>query len=210
MHWHHRFLSSALAVVALSVCTVPAAMAGGWAVTTLDEVPATLKAGETYPIGYTVRQHGQTPFLGSETGIEIRSSSNARQRFNGVAQGAPGHYVAQVRFPEAGEWQWFADQKPFEIQPLGKIAIVAALPVVAQPAVAAQPVVAQPAATAPAPPVVAAAVAPAPAVIQPAQPANEWPMPVRLGLPLAAAIASALFAWRLVVFMRAPRITPAH
>jgi hypothetical protein len=202
MHWQHRFLSAAVAVVALSVCAVPAALAGGWAVTTLDEVPTTITAGETYAIGYTVRQHGQTPFSGNETGIEIRSGTGgAKQRFAGVAQGAPGHYVAQVKFPEAGEWQWSADQTPFQPQALGKIVVSTVAP-----PVAAQPVAAV-AIAQPAPPAVVVAAAPAPAAPPApiAQPDPAWPAPLRLGIPLAAALASAVFAWRLIVFTRAPR-----
>ena len=115
----------AFACVGLALVGVSSAFAGGWAVTTLDPLPNELRAGQTYAIGYTIRQHGQTPFASAQTAIEIRSSrSQAPQRFRAVPDGPPGHYVAQVTFPTAGEWQWDVDQTPFAPQALGTITIL--------------------------------------------------------------------------------------
>jgi hypothetical protein len=114
-----------LACVGLALVWTPSVFAGGWAVTTLDPLPNELRAGETYAIGYMIRQHGQTPFTSAQTAIEIRSSgSQVPQRFRAVADGAPGHYIAQVTFPTAGEWQWDVDQTPFAPQALGTITIL--------------------------------------------------------------------------------------
>jgi hypothetical protein len=215
MPWPHLTLRATLAAVALTVLTAPAAFAGGWAITTLDELPASLKAGEIYSIGYTIRQHGVMPFTSAQSGIEIRDPKTAtRQRFAGIAEGAPGHYVAQVRFPEPGEWEWLADQTPFQPQALGAITVVAG---VASPPVPALAQADAPAAlrvepaqvNAPdaAPETTGPAVAPigpvapepvnVPAVSEPA-----WPTPLRVGLPIATVLAMALFAWRLLVFIR--------
>jgi hypothetical protein len=207
MHWRHLVLSTVLTSLASVLLAAPVVWAGGWAVTMLDELPAVIRAGETYPIGYTIRQHGQTRFTSARSGIEIRAAKGGTsQRFAGVAEGAPGHYVAQVRFPEPGEWEWFADQTPFAPQPLGTISVlplgVAPVPTaasVAQPAPVAVPV----AATA------GAVSAPQPAVASAAMPStgsdDPWPAPARLGLPIATALAIALFAWRLVLFVRPTR-----
>ena len=62
-----------LACLGLALVWTPSVFAGGWAVTTLDPLPNELRAGETYAIGYVIRQHGQTPFTSAQTAIEIRS-----------------------------------------------------------------------------------------------------------------------------------------
>ena len=143
MHRRHLALLGTLAAFALLLLSAPAALAGGWAVTTLDELPATLNAGQTYDVGYTIRQHGVTPLVTHESAIEILDTrSGAVTRFPGTARGAQGHYVAQVIFPSAGEWQWSADQRPFEPQSLGAITIAAAAasaPVVPAPEPAPNP-----------------------------------------------------------------------
>jgi hypothetical protein len=152
----------------------PAALAGGWAVTTLDELPATLQAGQTHAVGYTIRQHGQTPLVTSHSGIEIRNAATgARERFAGTADGPQGHYVAQMRFPAAGEREWTADQSPFQPQALGTITIVAAAAPQPAPAVAVQPAGAavEPAAGAARSAVVAEPV-PAPSAQAPAPPSR--------------------------------------
>ena len=115
-----------LACLGLALVWTPSVFAGGWAITTLDPLPNELRAGQTYAIGYVIRQHGQTPFTSAQTAIEIRSpDSQAPQRFRAVPDGAPGHYVAQVTFPTAGEWQWDVDQAPFAPQALGTVTVLA-------------------------------------------------------------------------------------
>ena len=46
--------------------TVPA-LAGGWAVITLDELPGQVEANQPLEIGFMVRQHGVTPLSGPVT-----------------------------------------------------------------------------------------------------------------------------------------------
>ena len=175
---YRSLIGLVLACVCLALLGVPSALAGGWAVTTLDPLPNELRAGQTYAIGYMIRQHGQTPFTSAQTAIEIRSSDNqVPQRFRAVPDGPPGHYVAQVTFPTAGEWQWDVDQTPFAPQALGTITVLAA---------ASEPVA----------DTGISAMAPA------------WPAPLRVALPLATALAFAVFAWRLVAYMRWVRSAP--
>jgi hypothetical protein len=213
MHWRHLTVLCVLAAV--SLIGAPAAFAGGWAVTTLDELPAALSAGESYAVGYTIRQHGQTPLLTSDSAIEIRdSTTGATQRFVGKAEGPPGHYVAEVLFPGPGEWEWSADQSPFQRQALGGITILAvAAPGLAAPAAEPVPIVAQ--ASEPTPePASSLAVAqsdaadatlvePAASFIEPTAPIavdSAWPAPIRGGLLLATTLASVVFVWRLLAF----------
>jgi hypothetical protein len=126
-------LSVPLAALAAMWLT-SAAVAGGFAVTTLDPLPQAIQAGQTYQIGYMVRQHSVTPLVGGHPAVRI-SRSGEELRFVGVPEGAPGHYVSTVTFPSAGAWTWVVDQNPFpEPQKLGAIDVQAA-PVVAQAAV---------------------------------------------------------------------------
>ena len=172
----------ALACLGLALVWAPSVFAGGWAVTTLDPLPTELRAGQTYAIGYVIRQHGQTPFTSAQTAIQIRSSdSEAPLRFRATADGAPGHYVAQVTFPAAGEWQWDVDQTPFAPQALGTIRVLAPVegntgPTSGEPSLSLAPA--------------------------------AWPEPLRIGLPLASALAIAIFAWRLFAYVRFVRSAP--
>lgn len=54
-----------------TLALVAPAVAGGWAVTSVDGLPDEVVAGETYDIGYTVRQHGDKPVDGLTTGIIV-------------------------------------------------------------------------------------------------------------------------------------------
>ena len=175
--WRRSVLGIALATSALLAVAVPAA-AGNWAVTTLDTLPSEgFRAGETYRLGYTIRQHGQTPFAGAKTGIRIRSATDgADHTFGAVPEGAIGHYVAEVRFPRAGEWSWEVIQAPFEPQKLGTISV-------------------GPAPAPDRPPVSASLVERGSADLT-----VLW-----IALPVATLLAVALFAHRLVMFARQRR-----
>ena len=134
----HTVRSLALAVVATLALAGPA-LAGGWAVTTFDTpLMDGVRAGESHRVGYTIRQHGQRPYPGANTEIIIRSSSGETRRFAGRPEGAEGHYVANVTFPEPGQWEWEVTQEPFAPQKLGTL-LVASSP---SPADLAQPALA--------------------------------------------------------------------
>lgn len=153
-----RRIATAFGAVVLSLLFAGPAFAGGWAVTTLDQLPPDIRATQTYSIGYTIRQHGVTPInieqMGGTTEIQITAPDGAKTlRYKGVQDGATGHYVAKVIFPYQGTWTWTATQGPF--QPFG-LGFVTVAPAVGADAPA-QPVA----------PVAAAAAAPTP---QPAGP----------------------------------------
>lgn len=179
-----RRLATALTALALSVALGAPALAGGWAVTTLDELPADIVAGDTYTIGYTIRQHGVTPIdvakMGGTTEIQITSPDGAKTvSYRGVQNGPTGHYVAEVTFPYEGSWTWQVTQGPFRPQALA--------PVTVAPAAAAANAPAQ------------AAPAPAAAPATTPQPAAPNPLLVTAVL-LALAGAAILFGNRLAVF----------
>ena len=99
-----------LALVALLALleTIPA-LAGGWAVITLDAWPGQVTAGEPLEIGFTVRQHGRDESLMSGLTPTVTLRNEASGEFlivEAVAEGKMGHYVASVTFPISGEWAW--------------------------------------------------------------------------------------------------------
>ena len=93
-------------LLALSFCATLAgvrALAGGWAVITLDELPEYVRPGEAFTIAYTVRQHGQHLVPGLTGRIEATAQGDRV-----VATARPGtydgHYVATLTLPAAGRW----------------------------------------------------------------------------------------------------------
>lgn len=104
--------------------TVSAAGAGGWAITTLDEVPASFAAGTTYRVGFTVLQHGIRPAEDLDASIRIQESrSGQRVEFPARPEGAVGHYVAEVRFPSSGAWTWEVGQGWYAPQAVGAVTV---------------------------------------------------------------------------------------
>ena len=104
------------------ILAVPAA-AGGWATVTLDKVPTELRAGTRHALGYTILQHGVTPFSGSKSVIRARSAAGQTVTFAARPEGAPGHYVVDVTFPTTGAWTWEIVPEPFAPQPMGTITV---------------------------------------------------------------------------------------
>jgi len=126
------------------------ALGGGWAVTTLDNVPDRFEAGQSYSIGYTIRQHGVTPVAVDRTEIQItHNESGKRLSFRGVADGPIGHYLATLTIPASGSWTWEVTQGPFAPHALGTLTVSLAATAAAPAAIVAVPA---PAAQAPAGP----------------------------------------------------------
>ncbi|HJS18912.1 MAG TPA: FixH family protein, partial [Anaerolineales bacterium] len=98
-------LSLALALLLSLLITLPA-LAGGWAVITLDELPSNVVAGEPLTIGFTVLQHGKTPMTGLEPTITANLFKDEEFVVIAEPEGKPGHYTATLTFPKEGDWQW--------------------------------------------------------------------------------------------------------
>lgn len=112
---------------ALVVLASAPASAGGWAVSTLDQAPTQLVAGQDTAVGFTIRQHGQTPVNPDSGTIGIRMVEQGSGRlveFPATQQGPTGHFVATVRVPAAGTWSWQVLQGWFAPQDLGTIGVV--------------------------------------------------------------------------------------
>jgi hypothetical protein len=123
--------------VALLILTAASASAGGWAVTSLDALPDELRADTTYRVGYTIRQHGQTPYPNAQTSLEVGTPDGRIVRFDGKASGPAGHYVAEVRFPSAGDYSWRVNQDWFGVQELGTVTVLPAVAAAQDPVAAA-------------------------------------------------------------------------
>jgi hypothetical protein len=96
-----------VALLLVPFLLVPAgvARAGGWATVELGETPRGLTAGTPWHATLIVKQHGITPLDGLHPSIRIVSGAGAAHTFPARAAGRPGTYVADVRFPEAGNWR---------------------------------------------------------------------------------------------------------
>lgn len=116
------FLSTLAFAAAIGLALGAPAAGGGWAITTLDQLPPTFVAGQTYRLGYTIRQHGVTPIRVDRTQIIAVRGSGAPLSFDGIPDGALGHYVAVVVFPE-GSYLWRVTQQPFQAQELGVLVV---------------------------------------------------------------------------------------
>lgn len=94
-----------LAFILALVSSVPA-LAGGWAVISLDRLPSGVVVGEPVIVGFTVLQHGRTPMTDLEPTITATLSKVEQFVVNAKVEGKPGHYTATLTFPAAGEWNW--------------------------------------------------------------------------------------------------------
>jgi cytochrome c2 len=120
-------LKFAVSVLATLLAASPA-LAGGWAVVTLDQLPGQIVAGQPLDVGFTVRQHGQT--LRSDLQPILRfDRTDAQGSFTVSAQqtGGDGHYNAVVTFPSSGTWNWQVDVGLFT-PPMPALTVIAAAP----------------------------------------------------------------------------------
>ena len=99
------YISIGLALLLALVFVLPA-FAGGWAVITLDELPAGVIAGEPLTIGFTVLQHGRTPMSGLYPTVTAKLFASEDLFVHAESDGEPGHYVATLTFPKEGYWEW--------------------------------------------------------------------------------------------------------
>jgi len=132
-------LGLALSAMLLLMSATPA-LAGGWAVVTLDALPREVRAGQRLSLGFSVRQHGHElvntdwngrplkPVLRARKQTSSRASSSlavaAAQRqdegqtllIEARQAGPVGHFVAEIVFPSDGVWEWEISVPPFVVQ----------------------------------------------------------------------------------------------
>ncbi|MDQ2964241.1 MAG: hypothetical protein M3R57_00100 [Chloroflexota bacterium] len=107
-----RILTGGAAAVATLLLLAGTALGGGWATITADAgaVGDQPLAGETDEFGFTVLQHGQTPASWVHATLVVENIATGRtMEIAATPQGADGHFVATVTFPESGYWSWRVD-----------------------------------------------------------------------------------------------------
>lgn len=169
-----RMIAALLGLLA-ALAFAGSAFAGGWSVTILDNggpqgVGANLQAGVPFSVGFTVLQHGRHPLDNLSPMITLTHvESGDVVSVTAHAEGAAGHYVAEITLPKAGSWEW-------QIAAFGEPAALAPLSIAAAPA--------------PAP------AAPASAPVAATQPGTPTGL-IALMVAMALAIGLALLAFRL-------------
>lgn len=115
-----RFLLVGLIALVAALAVPSLALAGGWAVVTLDRMPEGITAGQPVLLGMMVRQHGRSPLQAEEIQIEASHAETGQAvKFSALPDGQPGHYQAELLFPEPGLWKWKVASGLFPIfQPL--------------------------------------------------------------------------------------------
>lgn len=114
-----------IAIALLGLAQVGTAVAGGWAITEIDDMPPAFEANTTYEIRYTILQHGKTPADVESTSITFIPADTADTlTFTGEPAGNPGQYLAEITLPEAGPWSWEVSQGWFGVQELGTITVL--------------------------------------------------------------------------------------
>jgi len=103
------------------------ALAKEGAVTKLDALPpGGLHAGQMIPVGFTILMDGVEPYKADIAEIVVRNGTGKVLSYPATAQGAAGHYVANVYFPAAGTYTWQVTQGTFFAPyDLGTIAVLA-------------------------------------------------------------------------------------
>ena len=90
------------------------ALAKEGAVTKLDALPPVgLHAGQMIPVGFTILMDGVEPYKADVAEIVVRNGTGKVLSYPATAQGAAGHYVANVYFPAAGNYTWQVTQGTF-------------------------------------------------------------------------------------------------
>jgi len=111
-----RLIFTFLALVG-SLSLISSATAGGWAIAKVDKPLVDVVAGQPVSIGFSVLQHGVTPFNGATPKVTaIQAESDTTIEVDAVAQGKPGHYVADFTFTEPGRWKLYVEPLPFPTQ----------------------------------------------------------------------------------------------
>jgi hypothetical protein len=124
-------ISVGLALLLALILTIPV-FAGGWAVITLDELPADVLAGEALTIGFTVRQHGIRPMDGLDPSVTARLPTGEEFVVAAEADDKPGHYTARLTFPQEGKWEWSIQAFTMD-QPMPALQVTASTAAAANP-----------------------------------------------------------------------------
>ena len=112
-----RRTCAVLLTLVLSLSAISSAVAGGWAVVTIDAPLTNVEVGQNISVGFMVLRHGETPLDGGAPVLTaIQADTGTMVTATGVAEGKSGHYVATIAFSEPGRWKLHVEPKPFPSQ----------------------------------------------------------------------------------------------
>ncbi|MEU7690796.1 hypothetical protein [Microbispora hainanensis] len=122
-----RLLVALAAMAAILVPALPAhARAGGWAVTELDPLPATVRPDVSYTVGFWVLQHGTHPYDGpgdiGPIGLRLTGKDGTTLTFDGTPLPEPAHYATSITVP-AGRWRVEGVQGIFATYEIGTLTV---------------------------------------------------------------------------------------
>lgn len=81
--------------------------AGGWSVTTLDNLPSNVVVNQPLTVGFMIRQHGRTPWVSGDVRVRASPAQGGDElETRAEPDKTPGHYTATLTFPQAGTWHW--------------------------------------------------------------------------------------------------------
>jgi len=112
---------TALATAAL-LSIASTALAGGWAVTSFENLPSEFEAGATYTLDFVILQHGQTSADSGASFVTFRNG-NESLRYDAVNH-RDGTYTVEVTIPGEGAWEWEVVSEGWGSQPMGTIEVV--------------------------------------------------------------------------------------
>jgi hypothetical protein len=113
-----------LMVLVVALLAIPSgALAGGWALTSFDEVPTEFEAGASYDLTYTVLQHGVNPVDVGQSEVRVTGADGSVTTFVAARLPERGRYQVTVTFPQSGQWTWEVTQGDFGIHPMGPISV---------------------------------------------------------------------------------------
>ena len=92
-----------LAAPALVLLPFGALLVGGWAVTTVEDLPDYAVAGRPMPLTFSVRQHGFRPIDGLKPRVEALGGRELRT-YTAAAGSTSGRYTTTITLPRAGDW----------------------------------------------------------------------------------------------------------
>ena len=113
-----------LVILTVALLALPAwALAGGWALTSFDDLPSDLEAGASYDLTYTVLQHGVNPVDVGQSEVRVIDGSGNVTTFVATRLPERGRYQVTVTFPQSGLWTWEVTQGDFGTHPMGPITV---------------------------------------------------------------------------------------
>ena len=111
-------------VLCVALLALPGwALAGGWALTSFDELPSDFEAGASYDLTYTILQHGVNPVDVGQSEVRVIDGNGDVMTFGATRLPERGRYQVTVTFPQSGLWTWEVTQGDFGTHPMGPISV---------------------------------------------------------------------------------------